>query len=93
MEAVTILDEAAGLVDGDRGKHYGHPAEDFTRVTAAAKALGINPYNGPLHHSLYMVLVKVARLVITPDHRDSIVDLAGYARCYEKILERQNEGS
>jgi hypothetical protein len=40
-----------------------------------------------------MVLVKVARLVITPDHRDSIVDLAGYARCYEKILERNNEDS
>jgi hypothetical protein len=92
---VTILDEAAGLVDGDRQDTYGHPADDFSRVTRAAAALGINPAvtaGNSLHHALYMMLVKIARLVETPHHHDSIVDIAGYARTYEKVLERV-EGS
>ena len=85
---MNILDEAKSLVDGDRGREYGHPEDDFNRVTDAARQLGINPLSGPLHHALYMVLVKMSRLVQTPDHHDSIVDIAGYARTYEMILER-----
>src|SRR6266542_1252102 len=88
---MTILEEAAGLVDKDRGEQYGHPADDFKRITDAAKALGIDPLSGPLHHSLYMVLVKLSRLVQTPTHHDSIVDIAGYARTYEMVLEKQGE--
>jgi hypothetical protein len=36
------------------------------------------------------MLVKIQRLVETMDHHDSIVDIAGYARTYEKILEASN---
>ena len=90
---MTILDEAAKLVDGDREETYGHPAIDFDKVTAAAQALGVDPaVEGGLHHALYMILVKISRLTETPKHRDSIVDIAGYARTYEKILEF-NEGA
>lgn len=84
---MSILDEAAQAVDRDRQEDYGHPYDDFRKVTGAAKALGVDPLSGPLHHALYMVLVKVARLVETPDHHDSIVDVAGYARTYELCLE------
>jgi hypothetical protein len=89
----TILEEAGSLVDGPREAAYGHPKDDFSAVVHAAYALGVNPteHGGdPLHHALYMILVKIQRLVQTPDHRDSIVDIAGYARCYEKVLERSN---
>jgi hypothetical protein len=91
VEALTILDEAASLVDGDREATYGHPADDFARVTQAARALEIDPRTGPLHHALYMVLLKISRLVNTPDHHDSIVDGAGYFRTYEKVLERTHD--
>jgi hypothetical protein len=33
-----------------------------------------------------MVVTKVARLVQTPDHLDSWVDVAGYARCGVMLL-------
>lgn len=85
---MTVLDEAGLAVDGSREEDYGHPIIDFTRVSKAARALDIDPTTGPLHHALYMVLVKVSRLVHTPNHHDSIVDIAGYARTYEKCLEK-----
>jgi Domain of unknown function (DUF6378) len=86
----TCLDKAKALVMGDRQDDYGHPYDDFTKVTKAAKALGIDPANkGPLHHSLYMVLVKIARLVETPDHADSVVDGPGYFLTYERCLDRE----
>lgn len=89
----TILEEAGALVDGPREATYGHPADDFEAVASAALCLGINPQmldrdGRALHHALYMILVKIQRLVQTPDHHDSIVDIAGYARTYEKVLER-----
>lgn len=86
---MTILDEAARLVDGPRGDTYGHPADDFRRVTQAATDLGIHLEDGALSHALYMILVKVSRLTRSPDHYDSIVDIAGYARTYEMILEKE----
>lgn len=85
---MNCLERAAELVHGDRQKNYGHPADDFERVSQAALALGVNPQSGPLHHALYMILVKVQRLVQTPNHHDSIVDGAGYFRTYELVLEK-----
>lgn len=88
----NCLEKANLLVNGDRQADYGHPIEDFERVTGAAKAMGIDPANGgPLHHALYMVLVKVSRLVQTPDHADSLVDGPGYFATYEMVLERLAE--
>ena len=93
---MTILDEAGALVDGPREAAYGHPADDFGAVAQAAAALGVDPtgyagsLKGALHHALYMVLVKIQRLVQTYDHHDSIVDGAGYFRTYEKVLERED---
>lgn len=89
---MTILEEAGKLVDGERERTYGHPADDFSAVSNAAYALGVDPSadSDGLHHALYMILIKIQRLVQTPDHHDSVVDIAGYARCYEKIRERRD---
>jgi hypothetical protein len=88
----SALVRAEKLINGDRQADYGHPYDDFSRVTGAAKALGVDPVNkGPLHHALYMVLLKISRLVETWDHDDSIVDGPGYFGTYEKVVERIKE--
>ena len=87
---MNILEEANEHVNEGRQAIYGHPADDFTKVSSAARALGIDPTNGPLDHALYMVLVKLSRLVQTPGHHDSIVDIAGYARTYEMVWNVQS---
>lgn len=87
---MNILEEANEHVNEGRQNVYGHPADDFTRVSRAAHVLGIDPTKGPLDHALYMILVKMSRLRQTPGHHDSIVDIAGYARTYEMVWDKQH---
>lgn len=86
----TILDEAAEIVSGARRKAYGHPERNFSRIAALWNAYLAGKPNGPLpitdtDVSLLMILMKVARLIETPTHRDSLVDLAGYAATIEML--------
>ncbi len=79
----SILDEAKAAVRGPRGEDYGHPRDDFTRTGRIWGAvLGI-PDITPEKVALCMMGVKQSRLCQTPGHRDSVVDIAGYAECYD----------
>jgi len=83
---MNILEEANKLVGGDRQKVYSHPKHDFKLVTdMAAPMLASDKLSPEQKHALYMILVKVARLCSTPDHHDSIVDIAGYAQTYAML--------
>jgi hypothetical protein len=80
-----ILDEAKGLITGDRNNSYGPPTQDFDRTAGILNALG---YKGPggrdlqPHDTAIMVMaVKLSRITWTPEKRDHYVDLAGYAAC------------
>lgn len=94
----SVLDEAKGLITGDRNNTYGPPHQDFQRSADAATAFG---YKGPggrdlqAHDIAILVgLVKISRLMWTPGKRDSWVDLAGYAACgYECVVETEKENS
>jgi hypothetical protein len=83
----TILDEASEAVDGSRQENYGHPAEDFKRIASYwsnhLNGIAITPHDV----AMMMIMVKLSRLHNTPYHRDSLVDIAGYARCAEKIVD------
>jgi hypothetical protein len=87
MTAVEQFDAAIQKVTQERGAVYGHPADDFAKVALMAE--GIKDCPDPrVKHALLMILVKVARLAQTPTHVDSMIDIAGYARCIAMIADR-----
>jgi hypothetical protein len=94
-----ICDEALSIVNGARRQAYGGPEENFGRI---AKLWTDHLFNldvlatgceiKPRDVGLLMILMKVARLAESPRHRDSVVDLVGYALTYaEMMIEPQAE--
>jgi hypothetical protein len=79
-------------VTADRGKIYGHPYDDFGRAAAIKAAVADCP-DPRIRHVLEMIAVKMARLVHSPDHLDSFIDIAGYARTGVMVLDRQKGGA
>lgn len=85
----TICQEADRLVSSDRQSVYGHPFNDFTKTGRLwAVVLGL-PEVTPEQVALCLAMVKVSRLLNSPDHRDSLVDLCGYAKTYHLVRERR----
>lgn len=88
----TILQEAQRITDGDRAKAYGSALSDAERWAALFGALtGFDVR--PEHFPLALLAVKLSRLSQAPQcyHRDSVVDIAGYARVVEKIWDAKCE--
>jgi hypothetical protein len=84
------FDEAVASVTQRRGASYGHPADDFARVAKIAEV--VRECDDPLiQHVLYMIAVKMCRIVETPDHLDSWIDIAGYARTAAMVMDRRAE--
>jgi hypothetical protein len=82
-ERVNILNEAAGLITGQRQEDYGTPEENFQRMADYAnihfkKNLENNIPITPRQTAEYMILLKMARTINSPT-RDSYVDIGGYA--------------
>lgn len=93
----SVMQEAEGLVNGARAAAYGHPMENFKRICAMWNAylegrpVGLGGRITEEDHAVMMIMVKIARLQETPDHRDSLVDICGYAGTYEKVVARRTE--
>lgn len=84
MDRADILRAASAAVNGPRQDDYGPPSENFQRIADMWTAILGPQLNGGASINvtdvaLMMAAVKMARLVATPDHADSWVDLAGYA--------------
>lgn len=91
-----ILVEAEGLVNGQRQQDYGDKLQNFSQIAMLWQgylAIKLRPVSAitPEDVSMMMILVKMARLAKSPDHEDSLVDIAGYARCMDMLQqERKN---
>ena len=82
-----ILERAADLVDGDRDAEYGTPQENLGRIAEFWTTYFGFPVRAD-QVAVAMVLVKVARMVQTPDHPDSPVDGAGYFGLAGELAEK-----
>lgn len=76
-----ILDEAEKNVNGQRTQDYGTPEDSFKTIASLWNAyLNLSSISA-IDVAIMMNLLKVARVKATPSHRDSWVDMAGYAAC------------
>lgn len=77
-----LLREAEQITVGSRNATYGSPTQDFER-TAALWSVYLERLDPLSPHDVaaMMVLLKISRLVHSPNHRDSWLDLAGYGAC------------
>jgi metal-dependent amidase/aminoacylase/carboxypeptidase family protein len=88
--AADLLQEALNIVTGARRQSYGTPEDNFATIAALwatyLRRRGFDftdPEQGIAASDVaaMMVLMKIARLAETPDHKDSWLDTAGYAAC------------
>ena len=79
------FDAAYAKVTLDRRNIYGSPEDTYRRI-ATMRAVVDECDDPQIREILAMIVTKVARLIQTPDHLDSWVDVAGYARCGVMLL-------
>lgn len=79
------FDAAYGNVTADRRDVYGDPQDTYRRISTM-RAIVDECDDPQIREILGMIITKVARLIQTPDHLDSWVDVAGYSRCGVMLL-------
>ena len=77
MNRKEILRKAESLVNGPRAKQYGDAHENHARIAQMWSVLLDKPVTIQQVYQC-MVAVKLARLIVTPDHEDSWLDICGY---------------
>ena len=82
-----MLDFVASVVDTleDRGKRYGSMRDNHMRIAQQWGVTMGHPVT-PHQAALMMCQLKIARLIETPEHEDSIHDLVGYALIYWSLV-------
>lgn len=89
----SVLDEANEVIYGDREQTYGHPSKNLECIGDMWTAYVRSRFGSHIQFqaedvAVLMVLVKAARLANTPGHRDSLVDICGYAALVERCSEQ-----
>lgn len=83
----AILDEAAAVITGAREDTYGGPETSFLTIAKFWSAY-LDHFVDPHDVAAMMALMKLARLKHSEgQHRDSWVDLAGYAACGAEVAQ------
>ncbi len=87
---MSILTDADKIINGDRAADYGDITNNFQNIGNLWRAWvyarhGVDVPFDAWDCEQMMIQVKQARLANTPTHRDSRMDIAGYAGCGDKI--------
>lgn len=81
----TVLAEAENLIYGDREKDYGKVSDNFADIAKGWQVI-VKTNITPEQVGLMMAWLKICRAnKDNCEKRDSLVDLAGYAGCIDKI--------
>ena len=91
-KTTNVLQEAHTIIYGDREKTYGHPAKNLKTIANMWNAYMNNMDDGNFNITAkdvaaMMILLKTARLANDQTHRDSVVDICGYAALIERCDE------
>ena len=91
MDKITLLKTATEAV-ADRGEAYGTVERNFQQIADRWTLHVRQNYQfaltfTPRDVALMMIDTKLARLAHSPDHIDSVVDIAGYAACYATLVD------
>lgn len=85
----SILEMAHQAVGGDRQENYGDQHTNFTNIADIWSVILREKLTSPItpqEVAMCQIGLKLARLQKTGGlHRDSIVDVAGYAECLDKV--------
>ena len=82
LEKEDVCDVAKRLTSYDRQLDYGSPIEDFTKQARMWSVI-LNTNVTPQQIAMCMIAVKLCRMTNSPRHRDSAIDVVGYARCLD----------
>lgn len=88
MNRGKILGQAHTLTHGDRNKNYGTPQTNHERIASLWSTYLQTPIR-PDQVAICMTLVKVARLIESPDHLDSYIDGSAYLAIAGEIATEQ----
>lgn len=88
MNRTEILNAAGDLINGERDNIYGDPLDNHKRIASLWQVV-LGTEISPAEVAICMALVKVARLVQTPDHEDSYIDLCGYAAIAGEVARKK----
>ena len=89
----AVLQKASELITGDRDKEYGDAFINFKDI-ADGWGLILKTEVTREDVALCMAWVKMARLAKNPNHKDSWVDIAGYAGLggeISSVVEREDK--
>lgn len=84
MSGEAMLHHAASIV-ADRRKVYGEPSS-FMSAVAQRWSITLGRTIAPSEVVLCLIDLKLARLAHDPTHRDSIIDVAGYAAVLQEVV-------
>lgn len=87
-----VLSEAERCVCGQREHEYGAPEDNFDRIAKMWSAYMGVEFN-PVDVSMFMVMLKAARIKSGGGTMDSFVDGCGYFSCGGEIFARNMESS
>jgi len=93
-ERGRLLAEAAKVTEGPRGRDYGPPEVNLGERTADLMDAYLRHRDSEVDGRdvcILQIMVKIARLIESPAHKDSWMDIAAYAAAGWEITSKQSQ--